>query len=334
MRPIRACITSMGRYVPERILTNSDLEKMVDTSDEWIRTRTGIGERRIAEPGTPTSAIAVPAAREALERRGISAKELDLIIVGTITPDMIFPATACLIQEKLGAHRAWGFDMSAACSGFVYALTVGAQFISAGSHRKVLVVGADVMSSIVDYTDRTTCILFGDGAGVALLEPAPDDTGILDFQNEVDGAGASWISIQAGGSALPPSHDTVDKKQHAIRQEGQKVFKYAVAKMADTPRLLLERNGLTPSDIDLFVAHQANGRIIDAAGTRLGVPASKVIKNIDRYGNTTAATIPLALCSALDEQRLKRGDTVVLASVGAGLTVGAMLIRWSGVNWS
>jgi 3-oxoacyl-[acyl-carrier-protein] synthase III len=329
----RARITSLGRYVPERVLTNADLEKIVDTSDEWIRTRTGIQRRHIVEPGTPTSAICVPAAMEALERRGIAASELDLIVVGTVTPDMVFPATACLVQEKIKATRAWGFDVSAACSGFVYALTIGAQFVESGVHSKVMVIGADVMTSILDYKDRTTCVLFGDAAGAVILEPSDDDTGILDFLNEVDGSGSCYLYMPAGGSALPASHETVEKRLHVVRQEGPHVFKYAVRKFAEASRRLLDRNGVSPDQLDLFVAHQANLRIIDATQERLGLPDAKVVKNIHEYGNTTAATIPLALGTALDEGRLRRGDLVLLASVGAGFTVGTVLLRWSGFDW-
>jgi 3-oxoacyl-[acyl-carrier-protein] synthase-3 len=314
-------------------MTNADLEKLVDTSDEWIRTRTGIERRHVVEPGTPTSAICVPAALDALERRGMAAAELDLIVVGTVTPDMVFPATACLVQDKIKATRAWGFDISAACSGFVYALTVGAQFVEAGTHSKVMVIGADVMTSILDYRERTTCVLFGDGAGAVILEPTDDETGILDYLNEVDGSGARYLHMPAGGSAMPPSHETVEKRMHVVRQEGPHVFKYAVRKFAETSRRLLERNGLTPEQLDLFVAHQANLRIIDAARDRLGLPDAKVVKNIHEYGNTTAATIPLALGTALDQGRLRRGDLVLLASVGAGFTVGTVLIRWSGFEW-
>jgi 3-oxoacyl-[acyl-carrier-protein] synthase-3 len=313
-------------------MTNADLEKIVDTSDEWIRSRTGIEKRHVVEPGTPTSALCVEAAREALERRGTSASEVDLIIVATVTPDMVFPATACLVQDKLKATRAWGFDISAACSGFLYALTMGAQFVESGTHTKVLVIGADVMTSILDYQDRTTCVLFGDGAGAVLLEPSEDDTGILDFLHEVDGSGACYLNMPAGGSARPASHETVDKRMHFVRQEGPHVFKYAVRKFAETSRRLLERNGLSPEQVDLFVAHQANLRIIDAARDRLGLPDAKVVKNIHEYGNTTAATIPLALGTALDQRRLRRGDLVLLASVGAGFTVGAVLVRWSGFD--
>jgi len=329
----RAAITALGRYVPERVLTNADLEKIVDTSDEWIRTRTGIRQRHVAEPGTPTSDLAARAARMALEKRGIGPEELDLIIVGTVTPDTIFPATACVVQDKIGAKKAWAFDISAACSGFVYALTMGVQFVQSGAHKKVLVIGADVMSSIIDYTDRTTCVLFGDGAGAVLLEPATDDNGFVDFYHEVDGSGGRYLIMPAGGSARPASHETVDQRMHCVQQDGPHVFKYAVRKFAEASHILLRRNGLEPSQLDLFVAHQANLRIIEASRERLGLPDEKVIKNIDRYGNTTAATIPLALGTALDEGRLKKGHLVLLASVGAGLTVGSMLFRWSGVPW-
>ena len=326
-------IKSLATYVPPHVLTNADLEKIVDTSDEWIRTRTGIRQRHIAEPGTPTSELAARAARMALEKRGIGADELDLIVIGTVTPDTLFPATACVVQDKIQARKAWAFDISAACSGFTYALTVGAQFIASGAHRKVLVIGADVMSTIIDYQDRTTCVLFGDGAGAVLLEPSTDDTGIIDFYNEVDGSGGCYLIMPAGGSARPASHETVDQRMHYVHQDGPHVFKYAVRKFAEASQTVLQRNGLSAADIDLYVAHQANARIIDASRERLGLPEEKVIKNIARYGNTTAATIPLALGSALDEGRLRKGHLVVLTSVGAGLTVGSVLLRWSGVPW-
>jgi 3-oxoacyl-[acyl-carrier-protein] synthase-3 len=329
----RARITSLGRYVPERVVTNADLEKIVNTNDEWIRTRTGIEQRRWADPGTPTSELAVKAARECLERRGLDPAELDLIVVATVTPDTVFPATACVLQEKLKAKRAWGFDISAACSGFVYALTMGAQFVETCAHDKVLVVGADVMTSILDMQDRTTCVLFGDGAGAVLVEPSEDENGLLDFYHEVDGEGGCHLNMPAGGSARPTSHETVEQRLHYVRQDGAHVFKYAVRKFADATRHLLARNGLTPDDVDLFVAHQANVRIIDAARERLGLPESKVVKNIHRYGNTTAATIPLALGTALEEGRLRRGDLVLMASVGAGFTVGTLLVRWSDLAW-
>jgi 3-oxoacyl-[acyl-carrier-protein] synthase-3 len=330
----RARITALGCYVPERVVTNKDLEKIVDTSDEWIRTRTGIEERRYAPKGTPTSELAVRAAQQALERRGIAASELDLIVVGTVTPDMLFPATACVIQEKLKAGKAWGFDISAACSGFAYALTIGVQFIESGAHKKVLVIGADVMTSIIDFKDRTTCVLFGDGAGAVLLEPGDDGTGILDFSNEVEGSGGCYLYMLGGGSLNPTSHETVDKNMHYLHQEGAHVFKYATRKMAESPKQLLEKNGFSTDDLDLFVPHQANQRIIDAAAQRLGLPDAKVVKNIARYGNTTAATIPLALGAALDDGRLQPGKLVMLTSVGAGFTVGSVLLRWTGVPWS
>jgi 3-oxoacyl-[acyl-carrier-protein] synthase III len=330
----RACITAVGRYVPERVMTNKDLEAFVDTNDEWIRTRTGIQKRHVVEKGTGTSVLAAKAAQEALERRGVPASEVDLIIVATVTPDMIFPSTACLVQDKLKATRAWGFDISAACSGFPYALTMGAQFVANGVHKKVLVIGADVMTSILDYSDRATCVLFGDGAGAVLLEPGEDGTGIIDFCHEVDGSGSGYLCMPAGGSLQPATHETVDKKLHYIHQDGPHVFKYAVRKFAETSTRLLERNRLRIADIDLFVAHQANIRIIDAAKERLGLPEEKVVKNIHEYGNTTAATIPLALGTALDQKRLKKGDLVLMAAVGAGFTVGSVLVRWSGVDWS
>jgi 3-oxoacyl-[acyl-carrier-protein] synthase-3 len=328
----RAAITALGTHVPERVMTNADLEKIVDTSDEWIRTRTGIERRHVVEPGTPTSAIATLAAQEALRRRGMGAEELDLIVVATVTPDMVFPATACLVQDRLGAKKAWGFDVSAACSGFAYALTVGAQFVEGGRHRKVMVIGADVMTSIVDFTDRSTCVLFGDGAGAVILEPREDGTGILDFSHEVDGSGACYLNMPAGGSLRPASHETVDQRLHYVKQQGAHVFKYAVRKFADASEQILLRNDFTGTDVDLFVAHQANIRIIEAAQHRMGLPDSKVVKNIREYGNTTAATIPLALETALGQGKLKRGDLVLLAAVGAGFTVGAVLLRWSGVS--
>jgi 3-oxoacyl-[acyl-carrier-protein] synthase III len=329
----RAAITALGTYVPDRVVTNAEIAKRVDTSDEWIRTRTGIETRHYVEPGTATSVIAAKAAQEALRRRGIGADELELIIVATVTPDMLFPATGCLVQDKIGAKHAWAFDVSAACSGFVYALTMGAQFIESGRHSKVMVIGADVMTSILDFSDRTTCVLFGDGAGAVILEPREDGTGILDFAHEVDGSGACYLQMPGGGSLNPTTRETVDAKMHYLQQHGQHVFKYAVRKFADSSELLLQRNGLTGSDVDLFVPHQANIRIIEAAQQRMGLPDAKVIKNIREYGNTTAATIPLALKTALDEKRLVPGNRVLLAAVGAGFTVGTVLVRWSGVAW-
>jgi 3-oxoacyl-[acyl-carrier-protein] synthase-3 len=333
MEKRRARISALGRHVPERVLSNADLEKMVDTSDEWIRTRTGIERRHVVEKGTPTSTLAAAAAQDALRRRGISASEVDLIIVATVTPDMMFPATACIVQNKIEATRAWGFDISAACSGFLYALTVGAQFIESGAHRRVLVIGADVMSSILDYTDRATCVLFGDAAGAVLLEPSEDGTGLIDFHHEVDGSGGCYLHMPAGGSAMPPSRETVEKGLHYLKQDGAHVFKYASRKMADVSKMVIDRNHLTGEQIDLFVAHQANLRIIRAAQERMGLPDAKVVVNIHEYGNTTAATLPLALATALDEGRLKPGHRVLLAAVGAGFTVGATLLLWSGVPW-
>src|SRR6266404_3758135 len=302
---------------------------MVETSDEWITSRTGVRERHIVDKGTATSDLAVAAAQKALAERGLTPNDVEAIVVGTVTPDMLFPSTACVVQHKLGAKGAWGFDLSAACSAFVYALQTGAQFIATGAHKKVLVIGADVMSSILDYTDRATCILFGDGAGAVLLEPSEDDSGIIDFQHEVDGSGACSLYMPGGGSLHPATHETVDKKMHFVHQDGQAVFKFAVKKMAEVCGTLLERNGVKPSDIDCFIPHQANQRIIRATAERLGLKPEGVIINIDRYGNTTAGTIPLAMQTALEEGKLKKGDLVLLASVGAGFTVGATLLRWT-----
>jgi 3-oxoacyl-[acyl-carrier-protein] synthase-3 len=329
----RARIAALGRYVPERVVTNADLAKIVETSDEWIRTRTGIEKRRFVEPGTPTSELATRAARHALAQRGMDASELDLIIVATVTPDMLFPATACIVQDKLKAAKAWAFVVSAACSGFLYALTIGAQFIESGAHRKVMVIGADVMTSIINFKDRTTCVLFGDGGGAVILEPSEDDNGIIDFHNEVDGSGGCYLYMPAGGSAKPTTKETVEQGLHHLVQDGAHVFKYASRKMAEVSRHILDRNEIKPAELDLFVAHQANLRIIKAAQERLEIPDEKVLVNIHEYGNTTAATIPLALSTAMDQGRLKPGHRVVLAAVGAGFTVGAMLLRWSGVPW-
>jgi 3-oxoacyl-[acyl-carrier-protein] synthase III len=325
---IAAKITGVAGCVPPKVLTNADLEKMVATNDEWIRTRTGIRERHIVEKGTPTSHLAVQAAQTLLAQTKTDPTEIDLIILATVTPDMMFPATACLVQDKLGATKAWGFDLSAACAGFAYALTVGAQF-AAGAHKKVLVIGSDTMSSIIDYKDRGTAILFGDGAGAVLLEPAGDNEGILDFAHDVDGSGGSFLYMPGGGSLNPPSHDTVDKNMHVVHQEGSQVFKYAVRRMAELAVNLLERNGFKSDDLALVVPHQANLRIIRAMQERLGVEDSKVMVNIDRYGNTTAGTIPLGLRDAVAEGRLKKGDLVLLVAVGAGYTTGGVLMRWA-----
>ena len=325
-----AKITALGCYAPPRVLTNQDLEKMVETSNEWILERTGIRERHIADPDVATSDMAVEAAKIALERRGIAASELEAIIVCTVTPDMFFPATACLVQDRLGAKGAWGFDLIAACSSFVYGLTVGANLVQSGAHKKVLIIGADTMSRIIDYTDRATCVLFGDGAGAMLIEPAEDgEGGFIGFQNEVDGSGGEALTMPAGGSRMPSSVESVQNRLHYVKQDGQAVFKFAVRKMYEACRDLLNRHGISPADVKLMVPHQANKRIINATASRLGMTDEQVIINIDRYGNTPAATIPLAPQDAINEGRLKKGDLVLFAAVGAGFTVGANLWRWS-----
>ena len=326
----RAKITALGCYVPPRVLTNDDLEKLVDTNDKWIVDRTGIRERHIADPGMATSDMAVEAARAALQQRGIPATDLNAIIVCTVTPDMLFPATACLVQDRIGAKGAWGFDLIAACSGFIYGLTTAAHLVSTGQQTKVLVIGADTMSRIIDYKDRSTCILFGDGAGAMLVERTDEgEVGFMDFINEIDGSGGDFLKQPAGGSRMPASHETVEQGLHFVKQDGQNVFKYAVRKMYETSRELLERNNLAAKDIAMFVPHQANRRIIMAAADRLGLSREQVIINIDRYGNTTAATIPLATRDAVEAGTLKKGDLVVFAAVGAGFTVGVNLWRWS-----
>ena len=326
----RVKIAGLSTYVPPRVLTNADLEKLVDTSDEWILQRTGIRERHIVSDGMATSDLAKEASIGAIEQAGITPRDVNLIIVGTTTPDTIFPSTACLLQHKIGATRAWGYDLGAACSGFTYALTAGYQTIATGAHDYALIVGADTMSSIIDYQDRTTCVLFGDGAGAVVLAPAADDEpSIIDFAHEIDGGGGPALCMPAGGSRLPASHDTVDQRLHYVKQDGQAVFKFAVKKTEEISRRVLERNGLDGTEIDLCVSHQANRRIITAAAERLGMPESKVVINLERFGNTTAATIPLALADAVADKRLKRNDLVLLASVGAGFTVGSVLLRWS-----
>jgi 3-oxoacyl-[acyl-carrier-protein] synthase-3 len=325
----RARIASLATYVPPRVLTNAELEKMVDTTDEWIMQRVGIRERHVVDRGIATSDLAKEASLLALARAGVTAADIDLILVATTTPDMLFPSTACLLQAKLGAPRVWGYDLGAACSGFAYALTTGAAMVASGASRRALVVGADVMSSIIDYTDRATCVLFGDGAGAVVLEPTTDeDVGIVDFENYVDGSGGPALCMPAGGSRMPASKETVEQRLHFVKQEGQAVFKYAVRNFEDVCRTLLERNGLTPGQLALFVPHQANSRIIRSAAEKLGLPPENVMINIERFGNTTAATIPLALNDAVEQGRLQRGDLVLLAAVGAGFTVGAVLLRW------
>jgi 3-oxoacyl-[acyl-carrier-protein] synthase III len=322
-------IASLATYVPPRLLTNDDLEKMVETSNEWIVQRTGIRERHIVDPGVGTSDLAAHAARKAIDRAGLTPDDIEVIVVGTVTPDMMFPSTACLVQHKIGAHHAWGFDLSAACSAFTYALTTGSQFVASGAYENALVVGADVMSSIIDYKDRATCVLFGDGAGAVVVRTAGrGEPAIIDFEHEIDGAGGPALKMPAGGSLQPASHETVDGRLHYVKQDGQAVFKFAVRKTEEISRRLIERNGLTADQIDLFVSHQANGRIIQAASEKLGIDPAKVIINIDRFGNTTAATIPLALNDAVCSGKLKKGSLVLLASVGAGFTVGGVLLRW------
>jgi 3-oxoacyl-[acyl-carrier-protein] synthase-3 len=329
---LKAKISALGCYTPPRVLTNQDLEKLVETNDRWIMERTGIRERHIAAPEIATSDMAIEAARRALAQRGVDATEIDAIIVCTVTPDYMFPSTACLVQNGIGAKGAWGFDLIAACSGFVYGLTVGAHLVAAGTHKKVLAIGSDTMSRIIDYTDRATCVLFGDGAGAMLIEPAGEEdngAGFIDFLGEIDGSGGDFLKMPAGGSRLPASHETVDQRLHYVHQEGGPVFKYASRKMYEVCRDLLERNQLKVADVGIMIPHQANKRIITAAGDRLGIAPERVMINIERYGNTTAGTLPLATRDAISEGRLKKGDIVLFAAVGAGYTVGASLWRWA-----
>lgn len=326
--PSRAAITGTAIYVPDQVVTNADLAGTLDTSDDWIVTRTGIRERRKAAPGETTSAMGAEAVRRLMARRDLGSDAVDALIVATTTPDMVFPATACLIQDRLGLKQTWGFDLSAACSGFLYALTSGAQFIASGAHRRVIVVGADLMSAIIDPLDRTTAVLFGDGAGAVVLEPAEPGFGLLDFHHRVDGSGQNDLYMAAGGSRKPASHATVDGREHYLRQNGRVVFKFAVSQMAGCIETLLERNGLKPSDLAMVIPHQANQRILDATAERLALPEDRMASVVSRYGNTTAATIPLALDDALANGRIRRGDMIVLVAVGAGFTVGATLMRW------
>ena len=328
-RGICARIASVAAYVPPRVLTNADLEKMVDTTDDWIMKRVGIRERHIVDAGVATSDLAKEASLVAIQRAGLKPADIDLILVATTTPDTLFPSTACLLQAKIGATRAWGYDLGAACSGFTYALTTAAHLVAAGGSRHALVVGADVMSSIIDYTDRTTCVLFGDGAGAVVVSRSGDgEVGILDFEHYVDGSGGPALCMPAGGSRMPASRETVDGRMHFVKQDGQAVFKFAVRNMEEVCRRILDRNGLTGSEIDLFVPHQASSRIIMAAAEKLGLPRAKIVINIDRFGNTTAGTIPLALNDAAEGGRLAPGNLVLLAAVGAGFTVGAVLLKW------
>jgi 3-oxoacyl-[acyl-carrier-protein] synthase-3 len=326
----RVKIAALSTYVPPKLLTNADLEKMVETSNEWILQRTGIRERHVVDDGMATSDLAREASLGAIARAGLTPKDIGFIVVGTTTPDMMFPSTACLLQHKIGASNAWGFDLGAACSGFTFALATGMQMVATGSSEYALVVGADVMSSIIDYTDRTTCVLFGDGAGAVVLAPANDDEpGIIAFEHEVDGSGGPALCMPAGGSLRPASKETVEQRLHYVKQDGATVFKFAVRKTEEISRRVLEKANITPEDVKLFVSHQANSRIITAAADRLGFPPEKVVINLERFGNTTAATIPLALNDAVNDGRLKKGDLVLLASVGAGFTVGSVLLRWS-----
>jgi 3-oxoacyl-[acyl-carrier-protein] synthase-3 len=327
---ITAKITGVAGYVPPRILTNAELEKMVNTSNEWIIERVGIRERHIVDKGVAASDLAVEAVKKLQAQHPFDLQEVDLVVVGTVTPDMMYPSTACLVQDKLGIKNTWGFDVSAGCSGFLYALNVGTKFVESGKYKKVLVIGSDVNSSMTDFTDRAVCIIFGDGAGAVLLEPAQDgEPGIIDHVAQVEGMGGQFLYMPGGGSLNPASHETVDKKMHYIHQDGKNVFKYAVKKMAEMTERVLEKNGLTGKDVDCFIAHQANLRIISATAERLEMPMEKVIVNIDRYGNTTAGTIPLAMETAIQEEKLKKGNLVLVAAVGAGFTSGATVLRWS-----
>ncbi len=328
MKKTRAAVTAVGGWVPDTVLSNADLEKMVDTTDEWITSRTGIKERRIMvgkERGC--SEIGIHAIQQILDKTGIDPLEIELVIVATVTPDYIFPATANIITAKLGLKNAWGYDISAACSGFLYALSTGAQFIETGRHKKVIVVGADKMSSIIDYEDRATCVIFGDGGGAVLLEPTEEEVGVMDFLLHADGNGAQYLHSKAGGSVRPASHETVDQKMHYVFQDGQPVFKHAVVNMAEVSAKIMEKNNLTADDVAWLVPHQANKRIVDATANRMGLGPEKVMMNIERYGNTTAGTLPLLLCEY--EKRLKKGDVLVLSAFGGGFTWGAIYLRWA-----
>ncbi len=322
-------ITATGQCFPPKVVTNDDLSRILDTNDEWIRTRTGIRERRWVEPGTGASHLGAPALKMALENRGIKASELDLILVTTVTPDTLFPATACRIQDMVGASNAFGFDLNAACSGFLYALTTASSLVAAGGIKRAAVVGVDIMSTIINKEDRATAVLFGDGAGAVIIERVEEGLGILDFEHKVDGSGGCFLFMPAGGSLKPATAETVANKEHTIHQAGSEVFKNAVREMADNSRLLLDRNGLTGEDLKLFVPHQANIRIMDAAAKRLELDPARMMVNIDRYANTTAATIPTALHQAVEQKRLAKGDPVILSAFGAGFTWGSTLLRWA-----
>jgi 3-oxoacyl-[acyl-carrier-protein] synthase-3 len=325
----RAKISALGTFVPPDVITNKDLEKLVDTNDQWILDRTGIRERHVLAKGLGVSDMCVGAAKKCLAARGIEASEVEVIIVGTVTPDMMFPSTACLVQDKIGAKGAWGFDVSAGCSGFVFALQAGVKLVESGAQTKVLVIGADANTRMTDYTDRTTCVLFGDGAGAVLIEPAEkDEIGFIDFVNEIDGSGGVALNLKGGGSLNPSTHETVDKKMHYIYQDGPAVYKFAVRKMAEATAKVLGRNGVTGADLGCFIPHQANKRIITATADRLGMDPERVIINIEKYGNTSAGTIPLAMETAIEQGKLNKGDLVLLAAVGAGFTVGVTLLRW------
>ncbi len=324
---ILANITALGMYLPEKVITNAEMENIVETSDEWIQTRTGIRERRIVAKGEATSHMATKAVMQALSRRGISPGEIEVIIVATVTPDMMFPSTAALVQDNIGATNAWGYDLSGACSGFLFALQAGAQMIETGTYKKVVVIGADTMSSIIDYTDRNTCILFGDGAGAVLLEPS-SEYGVIDAKLRIDGSGGKFLNIKAGGSLHPASHETVTNKMHYVYQDGKSVFKFAVKGMADISFDVAKRNNLTSKDISLFIPHQANKRIIDGSAKRLGLRDDQVLINIDKYANTTAATIPIGMVEAQESGRLNKNDNLIISSFGAGFTSGAIYIKW------
>jgi 3-oxoacyl-[acyl-carrier-protein] synthase III len=332
VRPVvgrRAKISALGTYVPPDVITNQDLEKMVETSDQWIMERVGIRERHKLAEGLGVSDICTEAAKKCLAARGIPASEVECLIVGTVTPDMMFPSTACLVQDKIGATGAWGFDVSGGCSGFVYALMAGVKMVESGTHARVLVCGADANTRMTDYTDRATCVLFGDGGGAVLLEPAAEgEIGFIDALNEIDGSGGVSLNLRGGGSLNPSTHETVDKKWHYIYQDGPAVYKFAVRKMVEATAKILERNSVTASDLGAFIPHQANKRIITSTAERLGMDPERVILNIEKYGNTSAGTIPLAMETAIEEGKLKKGDLVLLAAVGAGFTVGTILLRW------